>query len=125
MCCAVCAQIESQEAATWSTNEAPRSDLSHSHRDLQGTRTNNAPTGESIASLPDGWRRLYRFERRGFAVNVVTDNLVQEIQMPHTREERQSSLRALEWLNFFLADVQTGLGPFLAAYLAASGWSPV
>jgi len=30
----------------------------------------------------------------------------------------------LNWLNFFLADVQTGLGPFLAAYLAASGWSP-
>lgn len=31
---------------------------------------------------------------------------------------------ALEWLNFFLADVQTGLGPFLAAYLAANGWTP-
>ena len=35
-----------------------------------------------------------------------------------------ASLRAVEWLNFFLADVQTGLGPFLAAYLAASGWNP-
>ncbi|WP_109487723.1 MFS transporter [Occallatibacter savannae] len=34
------------------------------------------------------------------------------------------TLRALEWLNFFVADVQTGLGPFLAAYLAASGWNP-
>jgi MFS family permease len=34
------------------------------------------------------------------------------------------SLRAVEWLNFFLADVQTGLGPFLAAYLAANGWNP-
>lgn len=34
------------------------------------------------------------------------------------------SLHALEWTNFFLADVQTGLGPFLAAYLAASGWNP-
>jgi MFS family permease len=34
------------------------------------------------------------------------------------------SIRALEWLNFFLADVQTGLGPFLAAYLAAAGWAP-
>jgi hypothetical protein len=31
------------------------------------------------------------------------------------------SLRALLWLNFFVADVQTGLGPFLAAYLASSG----
>jgi MFS family permease len=37
---------------------------------------------------------------------------------------KRRSLRSLEWLNFFLADVQTGLGPFLAAYLASSGWSP-
>lgn len=35
-----------------------------------------------------------------------------------------AKLRAVEWANFFLADVQTGLGPFLAAYLAASGWNP-
>jgi predicted MFS family arabinose efflux permease len=34
------------------------------------------------------------------------------------------NVRAVQWLNFFLADVQTGLGPFLAAYLAASGWNP-
>jgi len=34
------------------------------------------------------------------------------------RQGKHQSLRLLEWLNFFLADVQTGLGPFLAAYLA-------
>ena len=34
------------------------------------------------------------------------------------------SLRALEASNFFLADVQTGLEPFLAAYLVASHWTP-
>jgi Na+/H+ antiporter NhaD/arsenite permease-like protein len=37
---------------------------------------------------------------------------------------KHQSLRLLEWLNFFLADVQTGVGPFLAAYLASSGWNP-
>ncbi|HEY5300140.1 MAG TPA: hypothetical protein VIJ55_05655, partial [Acetobacteraceae bacterium] len=31
-----------------------------------------------------------------------------------------SSLRALDWLNFFLADVQSGLGPFLAIFLITS-----
>lgn len=41
-----------------------------------------------------------------------------------TRRASQRSLRSLEWLNFLLADVQTGLGPFLAAYLASSGWNP-
>jgi predicted MFS family arabinose efflux permease len=33
-------------------------------------------------------------------------------------------LPSVEWLNFFVADAQTGLGPFLAAHLAASGWDP-
>ncbi len=43
--------------------------------------------------------------------------------MPETEPQKRHSLRSIQWLNFFLADVQTGLGPFLAAYLAASGWS--
>jgi MFS family permease len=38
--------------------------------------------------------------------------------------EKMKSVHALEATNFFLADVQTGLGPFLAAYLAGAGWEP-
>jgi MFS family permease len=38
--------------------------------------------------------------------------------------QKKQSIRALEATNFFLADVQTGLGPFLAAYLAGAGWAP-
>jgi MFS family permease len=34
------------------------------------------------------------------------------------------SIRSLQATNFFLADVQTGLGPFLAAYLGGAGWDP-
>src|SRR5579862_7768282 len=35
------------------------------------------------------------------------------------------SLRALDWLNFSMADVLTGLGPFLAIYLTATRhWNP-
>jgi MFS family permease len=44
----------------------------------------------------------------------------------HDRGERQPArrtLRGLDWLNFFLADVQTGVGPFLAIYLAKQGWN--
>ncbi len=32
------------------------------------------------------------------------------------------TLRGLDWLNFLLADVQTGVGPFLAIYLAGYKW---
>src|ERR1700760_4701462 len=35
------------------------------------------------------------------------------------------SYAALNWLNFFAADVATGVGPFLAIYLAANRhWQP-
>lgn len=33
------------------------------------------------------------------------------------------TLRGLDWLNLFLADVQTGVGPFLAIYLAGYQWN--
>jgi MFS family permease len=32
--------------------------------------------------------------------------------------------RALEALNFFMADVQAGVGPFLGVFLQSKGWSP-
>jgi len=39
------------------------------------------------------------------------------------RQPARRTLRGLDWLNFFLADVQTGVGPFLAIYLAKQGWN--
>ena len=43
---------------------------------------------------------------------------------PQNKPVQGRSVHALEWANFFLADVQTGLGPFVAAYLASAGWRP-
>jgi MFS family permease len=40
--------------------------------------------------------------------------------MSNTRKGR----RALESLNFFMADVQAGVGPFLGVFLQARGWLP-
>lgn len=37
--------------------------------------------------------------------------------------DQANSLRGLDWLNFFLSDVQAGLGPFLAIYLASYQWN--
>jgi hypothetical protein len=37
----------------------------------------------------------------------------------------QQSLRGLDWLNFFLAGVLTGFGPFVALYLRGLGWTQV
>src|ERR1035437_451167 len=35
----------------------------------------------------------------------------------------RGTLWGLDWLNFLLADVQTGVGPFVAIYLAGSRWN--
>src|SRR3954471_24682545 len=33
------------------------------------------------------------------------------------------SQRGLDWFAFFLADIQTGWGPFVAAYLTSKAWT--
>ncbi len=40
----------------------------------------------------------------------------------HQRSPSRRTLLGLDWLNFLLADVQTGVGPFLAIYLAGYKW---
>jgi MFS family permease len=35
----------------------------------------------------------------------------------------RASMRGLDWFTFFLADIQTGFGPFVAVYLTAQAWT--
>ncbi|MCP3471485.1 MFS transporter [Bradyrhizobium sp. CCGUVB1N3] len=44
--------------------------------------------------------------------------------LPQPAPSKQS-LRALDWFIFFLADVQTGFGPFIAVYLTTEKWTQV
>jgi predicted MFS family arabinose efflux permease len=45
------------------------------------------------------------------------------LQQAEARTPSAGTLRGLDWLNFFLADVQTGVGPFLAIYLSGYQWN--
>src|SRR3977135_4617358 len=42
-----------------------------------------------------------------------------------TTAPSRKRLRALDWFIFFLADVQTGFGPFIAVYLTTQKWTQV
>jgi MFS family permease len=54
----------------------------------------------------------------------ATAHLERDSGIAHqARSGSKRSLRGLDWLNFFLADVQTGVGPFLAIYLAGYKWN--
>jgi predicted MFS family arabinose efflux permease len=45
--------------------------------------------------------------------------------VPKTTRPSPQSLRGLDWFIFFLADVQTGFGPFIAVYLTTQKWTQV
>src|ERR1700758_3009540 len=50
---------------------------------------------------------------------MVTISLTTQAAPPHS-----SSLQALDWLNFILAALLTGFGPFVAVHLTDRGWDP-
>jgi MFS family permease len=47
----------------------------------------------------------------------------QDVEPPLTPSRR--SLRGLDWFVFFVADVQTGFGPFVSVYLTAQHWTQI
>src|ERR1700751_193828 len=74
--------------------------------------------------------------RLGIAKQSVAQKTIPALRrvpsiLAHYRDTRKllrgsiskQSRRGLDWLNFFLADVQTGFGAFVAFYLAELGWS--
>src|ERR1700676_1139558 len=42
-----------------------------------------------------------------------------------TAKASRQSLRGLDWFIFFVADVQTGFGPFIAVYLTTQKWTQI
>jgi MFS family permease len=46
-------------------------------------------------------------------------------ETPAPPSPSRQSLRGLDWFIFFLADVQTGFGPFIAVYLTTQKWTQV
>ena len=66
-------------------------------------------------------------DRRGRSIG--RDKIPSLISEPVTRKATatpsRQSLRGLDWFIFFLADVQTGFGPFIAVYLTTQKWTQV
>jgi predicted MFS family arabinose efflux permease len=60
-------------------------------------------------------------------VPAVPDAVTPSIRQPAGGEPplkpSRRSLRGLDWFVFFVADVQTGFGPFVAVYLTAQHWT--
>ncbi len=54
---------------------------------------------------------------------MTTDDVASPQTPTKSRGPSKRSQRGLDWLNFFLADVETAFGPFVSVYLAQHGWA--
>jgi len=78
--------------------------------------------------LQSSWRRVLTADRiwRSGDRPGATPNLPVRLQPsePPPAPSR-ATLRGLDWFVFFVADVQTGFGPFVSVYLTAQKWTQV
>jgi predicted MFS family arabinose efflux permease len=64
-------------------------------------------------------RRIAATSNKG---RFLTDEARKHASIETKTSPSRGTLLGLDWLNFLLADVQTGVGPFLAIYLAGYKW---
>jgi predicted MFS family arabinose efflux permease len=55
----------------------------------------------------------------------ISSRTSEPVASPTPAPPSRQSLRGLDWFIFFLADVQTGFGPFIAVYLTTQKWTQV
>jgi MFS family permease len=56
---------------------------------------------------------------------AVMERLASTSSPPEPPRPSRSSLRGLDWFVFFVADVQTGFGPFVSVYLTTQKWTQI
>src|SRR6516165_6708749 len=56
-------------------------------------------------------------------MEVLASSLRPNLNEGQPRTPSRASLRGLDWFTFFVADIQTSFGPFLAVYLTTQKWT--
>jgi predicted MFS family arabinose efflux permease len=80
------------------------------------------PNREIIPKSDDGARLQTPPRERN--LSVVEGN-PKSPEPPRASAPSQRSLRGLDWFVFFVADVQTGFGPFVSVYLTTQKWTQI
>jgi MFS family permease len=82
--------------------------------------------GDTLIARPSSLADRIGGDRRRSTVDDHGAPLVPELPAPDpSRQPSSQSQRGLDWFIFFLADVQTGFGPFVAVYLTTQKWTQV
>src|SRR5215471_13430046 len=73
--------------------------------------------------LPPPWSGRPRRPRPPMPRNDTAGAMPRAGKSCALRMSTLSAERGLDWLNFFVANIQTGFGPFVAVYLTTQGWT--
>jgi MFS family permease len=104
--------IHSNEAATASETEVELSPL------LPIDSSQETTVDCAVAAQ----RKARRYERRFRRARCAFEKWQEARAWMRTPASKRSRF-GLDWMNFFIADVETGFGTFVALYLAELGWS--
>jgi len=80
------------------------------------------------ATAADRQTAWYRHKDQWASLDLCRDTDVSDLARPAKSQANaapnpsERSQSGLDWLNFFVADVETGFGPFIAIYLTVNGW---
>jgi MFS family permease len=80
---------------------------------------------EHVVTRESFQQLIGRMLRCAFSMAAWRERISGDARKQSASEDEVSdqSRRGLDWVNFFVADVQTGFGAFLAFYLASIGWT--
>src|SRR5258707_435170 len=70
------------------------------------------------------WHRTSRRrQRRPQPIPIKAPSMAAAAKRKPERDETALASRGLDGLNLFVANIQTGFGPFIAVYLTTQGWT--
>jgi MFS family permease len=85
------------------------------------TKLEHAPSA-APGPLIEAQRKVRRYERNLNKARAALEKWREARAWMRTPASKRSRF-GLDWMNFFMADVETGFGTFVAFYLAGLGWS--
>jgi predicted MFS family arabinose efflux permease len=88
---------------------------------LQPKHPASEPAGSEPPRIEPAGIEPAGIEPAGIEPSGIEPSGTEPVELPPSRR----SLRGLDWFIFFVADVQTGFGPFVSVYLTGQRWTQV
>src|ERR1700692_1383042 len=104
-------------------HDCRRQQYDHARHDAGSDQGNAGLSSARHASGPSRYRRGAPDRAIARSISRPTSGGGHNVAVRSDAVASPSRQPALDWLNFFVANVQTGFGPFIAVYLTSEAWT--